>query len=1155
MDKFTYLRSIAIFLCSLVITLPFYSASTFAAVNVVKNSGQANIDGFVDAQNDIWTLKVNAQIAGLSITPLNVKINDLLFDSCELGAAGSSDCTYTFDYKKKSILESSYPLDITVLKDDGTAAGSAKATLFADGSGPRVFGVLAKQKGNGAEVSYTVEEKPADCVGLKKIVFASGDAVLKTLEGSDLESKIDGKCEPNTLTQDVTLPGTGSETKTIRIVAFDAFNHNTTAISNGFTMDRAPPVIGAFSVGLSDTFVAGKSLVVPLTVEVTEEGTTLSVIGTSSSIGMNDKPAVCERDGVHYTCTWEETVDFSKPFSLVIKANDGNNEVSSTVSSQFTVDKDAPSVDFFGVESSFGNEFLVKRLDNEFIALFTETQSGIVPASVLADFSDINAVYAHSRVADSCEALVSCASASCPNQKWQCVWHGINAQKDGVVTLTSARDAVGNEMPGQVQIPVRIDDNTPSISNISIVLAGGAEREYFASKDLLTITFNVTENQGVAAFVNTTDLVGSGGVERATCTPVKVNEDEIKLGRGKVACTYTTKPLKSGHDADARVQVIARDRVGNLVKKTVRIEVFGTDDTSLPEFWGKGTVKCSPEGLDINTVKLATQRVFCSVEFSTGSSDVTMASAQLVGCVAVESKKTKAAAKATGAGKPTVGAFAGGEAIDLPFDGGASAQGDADETTAVGIAAPTVGVVPSTGTTSAAGAPRLSDALPAAAQDTFVDPLQDDNTASGVSDKNKKETKPTANKPIADNHLKSSYLINNLFGSATPYVVLEFDPNAFVETKADDEAPPIVEADGKTSKPAAKNTPKEVDQLTYECVLRLTSKDGDKIILQPEEEIVLINVPFFLTKFDSDLKGLDRTIEREKKAISSGFFGVIGALNEILTWLKIICTFVQVLRTALIAIQSVYYSLGAVGKTPAPGVKQGTMLACVAMSEGVMKTGESIFIVLDTICGLATCSSSPVGWYKNWQDAILRYYNVATGRNLIGLVGGAAAVRKASSLQDNLVLSVVGLCLPGVVLNLNKLRQIDCRYVACLQNDVKSGVATVEACRELRDYQECKYIWGEVFQFIPLVGFVDYVANLIKSLITDPIGDLRLFLFVATTACATQCAADEAYVGACNTAQVLVWIIDISNSIIGALDQIEVTTKGDYCKQVGIKAF
>jgi hypothetical protein len=215
------------------------------------------------------------------------------------------------------------------------------------------------------------------------------------------------------------------------------------------------------------------------------------------------------------------------------------------------------------------------------------------------------------------------------------------------------------------------------------------------------------------------------------------------------------------------------------------------------------------------------------------------------------------------------------------------------------------------------------------------------------------------------------------------------------------------------------------------------------------------------------------------------------------------------------------------------------ILGCATL-EGVNIGLAETLSALQTVCAVATCSPDPgLGWYARYQSTILNMYNALTLKGPVGLA-------KTTSLYDNLILSAAGLCAPGVVYNLDKMRQVQCRYIYCLENEVPAGIATVEACRELKDYQECKYVWGEVFQFIPFVPAVNQILSMFKSMLTDPVGLIRGAIVYG---CALGCPTSNTWVVVCDIGAWVVTAVDLMNDIISGYTHAK-TIKEDYCSQV-----
>jgi len=158
------------------------------------------------------------------------------------------------------------------------------------------------------------------------------------------------------------------------------------------------------------------------------------------------------------------------------------------------------------------------------------------------------------------------------------------------------------------------------------------------------------------------------------------------------------------------------------------------------------------------------------------------------------------------------------------------------------------------------------------------------------------------------------------------------------------------------------------------------------------------------------------------------------------------------------------------------------------------------------------------------------------------------AIERAVGLTPDpyrsLTMAVATLCIPAIVYNLDKLRQIDCRYLYCLKNEVPAGIVTVRGCKELRRYMACKYVWGEVFEFIPFAKFVDRGLALLKSYLKDPIALVRLG---AAIYCKRWCAGSNIGTVECSVAAWTFAILDLINDI-AMLEKEVKSVKFDYCK-------
>ena len=91
------------------------------------------------------------------------------------------------------------------------------------------------------------------------------------------------------------------------------------------------------------------------------------------------------------------------------------------------------------------------------------------------------------------------------------------------------------------------------------------------------------------------------------------------------------------------------------------------------------------------------------------------------------------------------------------------------------------------------------------------------------------------------------------------------------------------------------------------------------------------------------------------------------------------------------------------------------------------------------------------------------------------------------SPKESIVLSAATGCIPGILYNLEKQRQIDCAYLLCLKKEVPNGIP-LEACKSQKEYASCKYFYGQVFQLIPFANFFQDLSLQIKTVVQNPIG-------------------------------------------------------------------
>src|SRR3989344_5188337 len=168
-----------LFLISLILSMPFYSASALAAIQITKNTGNDNVDGYINALGDTWNVEALITDAVL-VSPPNVQLkignSQFQFNSCSSSSLGTV-CQYRENFPD-GVVEGRYPFEVTYSAPGVTVSDSDDVT--ADGSAPRITGVQARQQLGDILIDFTVEDA---LVGLKiiEILDADTNRILQTI--------------------------------------------------------------------------------------------------------------------------------------------------------------------------------------------------------------------------------------------------------------------------------------------------------------------------------------------------------------------------------------------------------------------------------------------------------------------------------------------------------------------------------------------------------------------------------------------------------------------------------------------------------------------------------------------------------------------------------------------------------------------------------------------------------------------------------------------------------------------------------------------------------------------------------------------------------------------------------------------------------------
>jgi hypothetical protein len=292
----------------------------------------------------------------------------------------------------------------------------------------------------------------------------------------------------------------------------------------------------------------------------------------------------------------------------------------------------------------------------------------------------------------------------------------------------------------------------------------------------------------------------------------------------------------------------------------------------------------------------------------------------------------------------------------------------------------------------------------------------------------------------------------------------------------------------------------QVDSLTITCVLNLLSTYNKKLTTKFEKEPVALTVQFYDAPLGEASLSLRKEIQDEiDDWYGHGFWETIQVLNDIFAICEVLCRVYYTIRQLITFFDLIKELFTVVEKTPAAPVAAPARLGMCLKEERTKEAldkpdGWAKFF--DKFCGFINCKYGLSGVQPDQLNEFFSGgYWGPSFKQAVSTSQGAEDYRRGIStggymnVKDSWILSLVTLCIPGIIYNLQKIRAIHCEYIGCMLRAVQMGVS-IDMCESVKSYQECKYIIGPLFALVPWLEFWSYMTQLVRQAISDPLAAL-----------------------------------------------------------------
>lgn len=290
----------------------------------------------------------------------------------------------------------------------------------------------------------------------------------------------------------------------------------------------------------------------------------------------------------------------------------------------------------------------------------------------------------------------------------------------------------------------------------------------------------------------------------------------------------------------------------------------------------------------------------------------------------------------------------------------------------------------------------------------------------------------------------------------------------------------------------------KINSIELECSLEIRSLVAGSITEQLEIEKVPISIPLYNQPLGKLDKNVQAKIDDAKDSVDNFLWDIIGILRLIFKYAEIICktyySLVRVINFGYGVYKIIEGGENAVklafppAGPPLEAQRKGYAYSLEYGRVDVIGIGK----YADKFCKWINCQHVDSGEKDGFFEQTGGGGGIAS--DFVGKIGGnflqtytGKNPQEYMNVKDSIVLSLLGVCIPGIIYNLDKYRQILCMYADCLQNNPKTGIP-ISACEQQKEYATCKYFVGEVFKIVPFTALFDYYMDAIRNALSDPLG-------------------------------------------------------------------
>lgn len=323
----------------------------------------------------------------------------------------------------------------------------------------------------------------------------------------------------------------------------------------------------------------------------------------------------------------------------------------------------------------------------------------------------------------------------------------------------------------------------------------------------------------------------------------------------------------------------------------------------------------------------------------------------------------------------------------------------------------------------------------------------------------------------------------------------------------------------------------EVEEIPVDCELSVISRKGSSVTDEPQVlRVSGVALNFYNAPFGQLPSNIAEEIEGVKQSsIVSG--KVIPKMRDAFDIMKKLCNILLMIHNI---IEMLHISWGPIAALENTGILKPVAEAPRPFAIAGASVGEIAAYSLEWMCAVASCQlgeklMTTAGVGQGTAD----FYNNVVFRNP----------------EKSLISSIATVCLPGIIGNLEKARQVECEYALCLQTRFPSDGTPPVVCSMTRQYKWC-VIKGEQWAGMPFVQMLNDILQMVRQVFTN-LGSLVYTTVTLACDIFNPSAQGASFCGIVNGAKS---VMETMSYILNFFNLFSSDADGpDYCAQLGVE--